>query len=117
NEINDYLDRVPPEAAWLWADLGLSGDPWRPLRTDFSGDPLPSLLSPLEGLSPGNSLAAIHFVLRPAAGGSQAGGQACVSKLRGDNIAQGQSRPKVSSQDRDLIKRIEEKGRARGYDI
>lgn len=117
DQINDYLDRVPAEANWLWADLGLTRESWRPLRTDFVYDPLPSLLSPLEGLSPGNSLAAIHFIIRPAAGGWQSGGQAFVSKMRGDNVPQGQPRPRLSAQDRDLIKRIEEKGRMRGYDL
>lgn len=117
DQINDYLGRVPEDGNWAWADLGLTREPWRPLRTDFAYDPLPSLLSPLEGIAPGNALAAVHFVLRPAAGGWQSGGQAFASKLRGDNVPQGQPRPKITSQDRELIKRIEEKGRGRGYDL
>ncbi|GIK42108.1 MAG: hypothetical protein BroJett011_59410 [Chloroflexota bacterium] len=117
DEIDDYLDHVGEGANWLWADLGVSRDPWRPLRTDFVSDPLPSLLSTLEGIAPGNSLAAIHFIIRPAADGWQSGGQVFVSKMRGDKLGQGQQRPRLSGQDRALIKQIEEKGRTRGYDL
>lgn len=117
NEINDYLDKVSEQGQWLWADLGTARDPWRPLRSDFAGDPLPSLLSTLEGIAAGNEVAAVHFILRPASSGWQQGGQAFASKLRGDRVPQGQPRPKLTTQDRELIKRIEEKGRARGYDL
>ncbi len=126
DEMDDYLDRVGQkeqeqeqagEIAWAWADLGLAREPWRPLRVDFAGDPLPSLLSTLEGVSPGNELAAVHFIVRPAAEGWQQGGQAFAAKLRGDNVKAGQPRPRLSSEDRSLLKRIEGKGRLRGYDL
>ena len=38
NEVDDYLSRVSPEAAWQWADLGLAREPWRALRSDFAAD-------------------------------------------------------------------------------
>lgn len=117
NELDDYLDQVSETATWRWADLGLGRQAWRPLRAKFAADPLPSLLSTLEGLAPGNELAAIHFVVRPAADGWQQGGQAFISKLRGDNVKRGKPRPKLGSQERELIKRIEEKSQARGYDL
>ena len=112
---DDYLDRVSPQAAWLWADLGCAKEAWRSLRTKFGGDPLASLLSTLEGLSPGNELAAIHFILRPAADGWQRGAQPFVSSLRGDNAKSG--KPKLGGQERSLIKQIEDKGQERGYDL
>jgi len=117
HDINDCLNRVPLDAAWAWADLGVRREPWRPLRTDFATDPLPSVLSSLEGLAQGNALAALHFIIRPAADGWQSGGQAFIRKLRGDKLAQGQAKTMVSSQDRALMKRIEEKGQARGYNL
>jgi hypothetical protein len=117
DDLDDYLDQVSAEATWVWADLGLAREPWRSLRTDFAGDPLPSLLSSLEGLAAGNELAAIHFVLRPAAGGWQRGASAFIGKLRGDALSPGQPRPRLSTQDRGLIKRIETKSQARGYDL
>jgi hypothetical protein len=133
NQIDDYLDLFNgdnPKPAlseveasknqnlkWAWADLGTGRDAWRPLRIKFAADPLSSLLSTLEGLSPGNQLAAIHFILRPAADGWQTGGQAFIAKLRGDNVKQGKPRPKLGSQERDLMKQIEQKAQARGYDL
>ncbi len=117
DEMDDYLEKVREDARWTWADLGLARDPWRPLRTDFAGDTLPSLLSTLEGVSPGNDLATIHFVVRPVSGGWAEGGKAFAAKLRGDNLKAGQPRPRLSSEDRALIRRIEEKGRGRGYDL
>ncbi len=114
-EIDDYLATVSEETTWRWADLGLARESWRPLRSDFTDDPLSSLLSALEGLGPGNELAAIHFILRPAAEGWQQGGPAFVSKLRGDDLKQGQPRPRLGSQERSLIKQIETKGLAQGY--
>gem|GEM_PF-5982738 len=120
NQIDDYLDLpddINPKSEWRWADLGTGRDTWRPLRIKFAGDPLPSLLSALEGLAPGNQLAAIHYVLRPAANGWQNGGQAFISKLRGDNVKPGKPRPKLGSQDRELIKQIEQKAQARVYDL
>lgn len=117
SEMDDYLDRVSEEAGWQWADLGVARQPWRPLRTTFMVDPLASLLSALEGLSPGNELAAFHFIVRPAADGWPQGGQTFIAKLRGDNLKPGQSRPRLGSQERELIKQIEAKGQARGYDL
>ncbi len=124
DEIDDYLDSTgqlqipdPASLAWQWADLGLSGESWRPLRTDFSGDPLASLLSALEGLGPGNTLAAVHFILRPAAEGWQKGGQAFGRKARGDDLKPGKPKPRLGNPERDQLKRIEEKGRSRGYDL
>lgn len=117
DEMDDYLAQVTAEAGWAWADLGLAREPWRPLRTDFSGDPLPSLLSTLEGLSPGNELAAVHFILRPAAPGWQQGGQAYVARLRGDNLPAGQPKPRLGSQEREQIKQIEAKSQALGWDL
>ncbi|MCB0014054.1 MAG: hypothetical protein KDE34_19215, partial [Anaerolineales bacterium] len=138
DEIDDYLDLPGNEstidlenrksefenledtrmgAKWAWADLGIGWEAWRPLRIKFAGDPLPSLLSTLEGLAPGNRLAAIHFVLRPAADGWQSGGQRFIGKLRGDNVKAGKSKPKLGSQERELIKQIEQKAQARGYDL
>ena len=52
-------------------------------------------------------MAAIHFVLHLAAEGWQSGGQAFIAKLRGDKVKQGKSRPKLGSQERDLIKQIQ----------
>ncbi|GAB4447745.1 MAG: hypothetical protein Kow0031_30300 [Anaerolineae bacterium] len=117
NEIDDYLERVGGEAGWQWADLGLERDAWRPLRDEFGSDPLPSLLSTLEGLSAGNALAAIHFVVRPATGNWAAGGRAFISKLRGDKLPKGQPRPKLGAAERRLIQAIEAKGRSPGYDL
>jgi len=117
SEMDDYLDQVSDTASWQWADLAPARDAWRPLRVKFAADPLSSLLSALEGLSPGNELAAIHFVLRPAADGWQQGGQTFIRKLRGDDLKAGQPRPRLGSQERELIKQIEDKGRARGYDL
>ncbi len=117
NEIDDYLTRVSAAAAWQWADLGLARESWRPLRDDFGADPLPSLLSALEGLSPGNELAAVHFVLRPAAGNWADGGRAYIGKLRGDRLPKGQPRPKLGADERRLIQAIETKGRGPGYDL
>jgi hypothetical protein len=117
NAIDDYLDQVASEAEWRWADLGLAQQSWRPLRLKFAGDPLSSLLSALEGLAPGNQLAAIHFVLRPAADGWQNGGQAYIARLRGDNAKPGKPKSKLGSQERDLIKQIEQKAGARGYHL
>ena len=115
--VDDYLDKVPKDVNWVWCDLGLARAPWRPLRTDFSGDPLGSILSPLRGLSSGNNLAAIHFIVRPATGNWMQGGNQFIAKLRGDNLQKGQPRPRLSAQDRALIKQIEEKGRSPGYDL
>src|SRR5690606_36919868 len=117
DELDDYLAKVSPDANWAWADLGATAEPWRPLRTEFAADPLPSVLSTLEGLAPGNDLAAVHLILRPAAGGWQAGGQAYAARLRGDNVQPGQPRPRLGGQERELIKRIEAKGKRRGYDL
>jgi hypothetical protein len=117
-EIDDYLDKAGGEnAQWLWADLGLTGEPWRSLRSDFAADPLPSLLSTLEGLSPGNELAAIHFILRPAADGWQGEGEAFVRKMRGDDLKPGQPRPKLGTAEREMLRRIERKAQTRGYDL
>jgi hypothetical protein len=116
-EIDDYLDKVGQDCAWLWADLGLSGEPWRALRSDFAADPLPSLLSTLEGLAPGNKLAAVQVIVRPAPGGWGAGGRAYVRKLRGDNLQPGQPRPRLGGAERDVIRRIEAKGQTLGYDL
>jgi hypothetical protein len=116
-EIDDYLDKVGQESAWLWADLGLSGEPWRALRSDFAADPLPSLLSTLEGLAPGNQLAAVQVILRPAPRGWQAGGRAYVRKLRGDGLQPGQPRPRLGGAERDVVRRIEAKSQTLGYDL
>ena len=94
-EIEDYLDFSGEEDDWLWADLGLAAEAWRPLRTSFAGDPLVSLLSALEGLTTDNTLAAAHFVIRPVMEGWQRGGQAYIRKLRGDDLKQGKPRPAV----------------------
>jgi hypothetical protein len=114
DEIDDYLDSTgqlqiphPESLAWQWADLGLAGESWRPLRTEFSGDPLASLLSALEGLNPGNVLAAVQFVLRPAAEGWQQGSQVFARKARGDEVKPGKPKPRLGHQERDQIKRIE----------
>ncbi|MCL4297958.1 MAG: type IV secretion system DNA-binding domain-containing protein [Anaerolineae bacterium] len=117
DEMNDYLLPAGEALSWQWADLGLARESWRPLRANFSGDPLPSLLSSLEGLAPGSQLAALHFVLRPAADGWQRGGQAFAARLRGDTRGPGQPRPRLGSQERELLKQIEAKGQARGYDL
>ena len=116
-EVADYLDLPGEEATWLWADLGLAADSWRPLRTDFAGDPLVSLLSALEGLTSGNALAAAHFVIRPVMDGWQRGGQAYIRKIRGDDLKQGKQKPRLGGQERDQIKQIEDKARARGYNL
>lgn len=116
-EIEDYLDLAGEEANWLWTDLGLAAETWRPLRTSFAGDPLVSLLSALEGLTADNTLAAAHFVIRPVLEGWQRGGQAYIRKLRGDDLKQGQQKPRLSGRERDLIKQIEVKGQARGFDL
>ncbi len=116
-DIDDYLAGVGQEVAWQWADLGLGRESWRPLRTAFAADPLPSLLSTLEGIGPGNRVAVVHCLLRPAAEGWQQGGRAFVSKLRGDKLQPGQPRPRLGSQERELIKDIESKGRGRGYNL
>jgi hypothetical protein len=122
--IDDYLDgtgqlQIPDFEAleWRWADLGLTREPWRLLRTDFNGDPLTSLLSTLEGLSRGNTVAAIHFILRPTPAGWQQGGLAYARKQRGDDLKQGKTKPRLGNQERDNLKRIEDKGQARGYDL
>jgi hypothetical protein len=117
NQLDDYLDQVTNNAAWRWADLGVARQVWRPLRAKFAADPLPSLLSTLEGLAPGNDLAAIHFVVRPAADGWQNSGLGFIRKLRGDNLKRSKPRPKLGSQERELIKRIEDKSQARAYDL
>jgi hypothetical protein len=116
-EIEDYLDGVGQESAWAWTDLGLARESWRPLRTSFTADPLVSLLSALEGLTSGNELAAVQFVLRPVLGPWQKGGQAFIGKLRGDNTKQGKQRPRLGAKEKELIKQIEEKTSAQGYDL
>lgn len=110
----DYLEAAPEEAAWAWADLGLAGEAWLPLRTDFAGDPLTSLLSALEGLSPGGDLAAVQFLLRPASGDWARAGQAAAAKLRGDGDAK---RPRLSAPERERLKQIEAKIARPGYDL
>ncbi|MCB0164146.1 MAG: type IV secretion system DNA-binding domain-containing protein, partial [Anaerolineae bacterium] len=115
--LDDYLNQVSPSAAWAWLDLGLAREPWRPLRRDFKVDPLPSLLSALEGLSAGNELAAIHFIVRPATGRWAQGATTFIKKQRGDNTPKGQPRPILGSEDRALLKTIEEKSRGKGYDL
>ncbi len=116
-EIDDYLDRVGEGCQWQWADLGVAREPWRPLQTSFPADPLPSLLSTLEGLGSSNEVAAVHFVVRPASSGWEAGGRAFIAKLRGDNVKQGQPRPRLGGDERELIKAIETKMKSRGYDL
>lgn len=116
-QIDDYLDRIDGDVQWQWADLGVAREPWRPLRTDFAADPLPSLLSILEGLGAGNEVAAVHFIARPAGSGWAASGRAFIVKLRGDNVKQGQPRPRLGSDERNLIKAIEAKMKSRAYDL
>lgn len=116
-QAGDYLDRIPSDSAWAWADLGMGRETWRSLRTEFDMDPLASILSPLRGLSSGNDLAAIHFIIRPATGNELAGGDRFIAKLRGDDLPAGQPRPRLTTMDRALIRQIEEKSRAKGYEL
>jgi hypothetical protein len=69
---------------------------------------LSSLLSALEGPSRGSALAAAHFTLRPVSPGRQNAGTVFVSRLRGDDVRPG------SGLDREVIRRIGWKARARG---
>ena len=113
----DYLDQVGEAAPWAWADLGLAQEAWRPLRTDFTADPLAPVLSTLEGLAAGVELAAVQVIARPSAPGWARGGLQYVSKLRGDALKPGQPRPRLTPQDRALMKAIETKGQSQGYEL
>ncbi|MEM7028984.1 MAG: hypothetical protein AAF629_05285 [Chloroflexota bacterium] len=114
---NDYLDGLSDTKSLAWADLGLNGDSWRTLRTDFGTDPIVSILSTVSGLSSGIELAGVQMIVRPVSEGWQQGGKAFVSKLRGDTLPANQPRPRLSTADRDQIKRIEGKGLGLGYQL
>ena len=113
----DYLDVLSEEIPLAWADLGLDGPSWQSLRTEFAGDPLVAILSTLEGLSSGVTLAGMQVVVRPAGPGWQSGGRAHLAKLRGDNLKPSQPRPRLGSEEKTLLKNIETKLTALGYDV
>lgn len=117
DEMDDYLSRPGPNARWVWADLGLGGDPWLPLRSDFAVDPLVSLLSALEGLGTGDALAAMHIILRPATFSWQKGGREFIRKAQGETGKPGKTRPRMGGAERQQIKEIEAKTQGLGYDL